>query len=205
MDIVAKNVGKRFRKNWIFRSIDLEVPEGSRQAILGPNGSGKSTLLQIISSMTLPSEGQVKFMVNGVEKDASGIYRHISMAAPYMQLFETLTLRESIDMHYRFKNWNNGVLSHDVPDILQLEKFTDQCIGEFSSGMKQRVKLGLAILSDVDTVLLDEPASNLDRAGRTWYLEMVEKYASGKSFVVCSNHMEEEYEFCTGRLDLGPR
>jgi ABC-type multidrug transport system ATPase subunit len=74
--------------------------------------------------------------------------------------------------------------------------------------MKQRVKLGLAILTRSDLLLLDEPCTNLDKAGMEWYRNLVETYANGRIIVVCSNHQAIEYDFCDKQIlidDFKPR
>ena len=89
----------------------------------------------------------------------------------------------------------------EMLQILYLEQHMNKPISQFSSGMKQRLKLGLALFSDVDLVLLDEPTSNLDKKGINWYLEMVEKFAQNQILIVCSNE-SREYEFCQQKLVL---
>ncbi len=73
---------------------------------------------------------------------------------------------------------------------------------QFSSGMKQRVKLGLAILSDVPVVLLDEPASNLDSKAIDWYNNLVTKYSQKRIIIVCSNQQKNEFEFCNEQINI---
>jgi ABC-type multidrug transport system ATPase subunit len=202
VDISLQNIGKKFRKNWVLKEINLEIKKGSRTVVLGPNGSGKSTLLQIISSMTLPTEGEISYHLNGKQLDADKVYKHISYTAPYLELLETLTLKESIDLHGKFKQWNKGLDTDKIIALLALNKQRDQQLTEFSSGMKQRLKLGLTLLTDVSLVLLDEPLTNLDENGKKWYADIIEEFGKEKTFVVCSNHQKDEYDFCEGMLTL---
>lgn len=74
-------------------------------------------------------------------------------------------------------------------------------ISQFSSGMKQRLKLGLALLSEVPVVLLDEPTSNLDRKGIEWYQDLIDKFGQNRILIVCSNE-PREYEFCQQKIVL---
>ena len=202
MDISLQNIGKKFRKNWVLKDINLEIKKGSRTVILGPNGSGKSTLLQIISSMTLPSEGEITHHFKGKKLEGDKVYKHISYTAPYLQLLETLTLRESIDLHGKFKQWNKDLTTDKIISLLELNKQQDQQLTEFSSGMKQRLKLGLTLLSDVSLVLLDEPLTNLDEKGKQWYADVINEFGQGKTLEVCSIHQKEEYDFCSEMLTL---
>ena len=86
--------------------------------------------------------------------------------------------------------------ANEVEELIQLPTSRKKHLKYFSSGMKQRAKLAIAIMSDVQISLLDEPLSNLDKAAGTWYRKMVEEYLKSRLVVVCSNHHSEEYDFC---------
>ncbi|HRD39294.1 MAG TPA: ATP-binding cassette domain-containing protein, partial [Bacteroidia bacterium] len=75
-------------------------------------------------------------------------------------------------------------------------------IKNYSSGMRQRVRLTLAILADCELLLLDEPVSNLDKNAIDWFKGLVKDYASHKTIIVCSNSIKEEFEFCTKELNV---
>jgi len=200
MKITLNNVGRRFNKEWIFRSLSTEFTSGKSYAILGPNGSGKSTLLTVLTGSLTPSEGQISFSEN---KDIAveEIYKHISLAAPYLELVETFTLIELIDFHFKFKNFANGVDAKSLVSILGLEKSANKEIKYFSSGMKQRTKLALACCSNSPILFLDEPTSNLDVQGIAWYRELIENFTKNRLTIIGSNQIQE-YEFCQEKLQM---
>ena len=84
---------------------------------------------------------------------------------------------------------------------LALKGAEQKAIKYFSSGMKQRVKLALAVFSDTPLLLLDEPTSNLDEQGIAWYRSLISKYGVNRTLVVCSNQ-QHEYDYCTHQLQL---
>lgn len=200
MKITLNNVGRRFNKEWIFRSLSTEFTSGNSYAILGPNGSGKSTLLSVLTGSLTPSEGQISFSEN---KDIAveEIYKHISLAAPYLELVETFTLKELIDFHFKFKDFANGVDAKLLVSILGLEKSANKEIKYFSSGMKQRTKLALACCSNSPILFLDEPTSNLDVQGIAWYRELIENFTKNRLTIIGSNQIQE-YEFCHEKLQI---
>ena len=198
--IELSNIGRRFNKEWIFRGINLTLEEKSKLAILGFNGSGKSTLLQIFSGHLSPSEGEIIFQFNYDKTEIDEMYKYMGFAAPYMEVIEEFTLTEFLSFHKKFKPFVNNFSEKEIVEIIQLEKSSEKEIRNFSSGMKQRVKLACAILSDVDLVLLDEPASNLDKQAVIWYRSLIENYTADKIVIVCSNHQNEEYDFCDRTL-----
>lgn len=200
MNITLKNIGRRFNKEWIFKQIDFSFADANKYAILGPNGSGKSTLLSIILGNLSPSEGDIAYQ-NPEEIRVEQIYQYISFAAPYLDLIEEFTLQETINFHFQFKDFADGLNAHKVLDLLGLKKSQDKALKHFSSGMKQRTKLALACCTNTPILILDEPTSNLDEQGIAWYLNLVEQYATNKMIIVGSNQ-EHEYAFCDYQLNI---
>jgi ABC-type multidrug transport system ATPase subunit len=194
MVIDLENTGRRFNQEWIFRNLTYQFRPGERYALLGPNGSGKSTLLSIILGNLSPSEGSVRY-TSGKLVPAEEIYKYLSFAAPYLDLIEEFTLQETIDFHFKFKRFYTGLDQGAVLDVLGLAKSQDKALKYFSSGMKQRTKLVLACCTDSKILLLDEPTSNLDREGLTWYHRLIENFTTDKTIIVGSNQ-EDEYSFC---------
>ncbi|TBO41556.1 ABC transporter ATP-binding protein [Pedobacter kyonggii] len=200
MNITLQNVGRRFNKEWIFRNLSTEFTSGNSYAILGPNGSGKSTLLSVLTGSLSPSEGEISFS-DTKEISVENIYKYISLAAPYLELVETFTLKESIDFHFKFKNFAPGLDSKKLITILGLEKAANKEIKYFSSGMKQRTKLALACCTDTPILFLDEPTSNLDVQGINWYRELIENFGKDRLTIIGSNQIQE-YNFCTNQIQI---
>jgi ABC-type multidrug transport system ATPase subunit len=199
MLITLEQVSKRYNYEWVFRNLSFTFTAGNSYAVLGPNGSGKSTLMQCISGYQHFSDGKVEYAFDGKEVTADEIFKHIAIATPYMELVEEMTLIETIKFHHAFKPLTKGKSTDDVIEILQLSKHAHKHLKVYSSGMKQRVKLALAVLSDVPVVLLDEPSTNLDAEGVKWYLDLVQQYTKDKLLIVCSN-IEREYGFCKTQI-----
>lgn len=199
MNIELRKIGKRFNHQWIFKGIDFTFQSGERTVILGGNGSGKSTLLQILCGAVLASEGELLF---NAKKESDDLFRNLSYAAPYLELTEELTWKEMITFHGRMKPYLKNLSVDEVLKISGLEHAANKALKFFSSGMKQRARLTLAILSDTPLLLLDEPLSNLDAHGTEWYSEMINTHGNGRTVVVCSNYFEKEYYFCNNQLDL---
>lgn len=199
MRLTLTNIGKRYQYHWIFRNIDLEVIEGQCINISGSNGSGKSTLLRIMSGFLTPSEGKVIF-----EKDGSRVndfYQHISFAAPYVDLIHQMTLQEQIDFHQNFKSFKANLDTNAVIEILDLKGAKHKLLKDFSSGMLQRVRLALAVLTISDICILDEPSSNLDKSGYEWYTELLKSYQLDSALVIASNE-EKDFLFEAQALNI---
>ena len=181
MTISADKVGKRFLNSWIFRDISLELKSGVTYALIGHNGSGKSTLLQILAGYLSPSEGEVVFEHQGNKVKRDDIHKFLSFCSPYTELIEELTLEEHLDFHQKFRPFVDNLDVNTVMDIMELEREWDKEVRFFSSGMKQRLKLALSILSQSGFILLDEPSTNLDKASTQWFLNLLEKPAASST------------------------
>ena len=201
MDIILDNVAKRYRFEWIFRNINFEFNSGSSYAIVGPNGAGKSTFLKILSGHLSPTKGKIDFVKNGAAIDKDYVYRQVSYAAPYIDLIEELTLVEAIDFHRKFKPFLNDLQPKDLEEMLRFSKSSHKEVKYFSSGMKQRLKLVLALCSDTDILLLDEPTTNLDKQGIGWYLDLIDQFRQDRLLIIASN-IEADYSFCEKQLNI---
>ena len=198
--IEVQDIGKKFNTEWIFRHVNYTFEDHHAYAILGRNGSGKSTLLQVIAGNLHPTSGNVKYILSGKEVDAEKIFQHLTIVAPYQELIEDFTLQEMLNFHFSFKSIIPGHSISKIIDFLGFKNTGKNPIRLFSSGMKQRVKLLLAVLSDVPILLLDEPTMNLDQAGVDWYLKILEEFAGNRTIIVCSNIQQKETSFCSGKL-----
>ena len=203
MQITLVQVAKQFSREKVFFGVDHVFEAGSRTAILGPNGSGKSTLLQVVAGALIPTKGTIEHTFSGKPIDQEEVYRHVSIAAPYLGLYEDLSLGQVIATHARFKPFRQGISLDDVARTAYLEPHLEKPVLNFSSGMKQRLKLVLAILSDTPLLLLDEPATNLDAEGIAWFRELLLQNLDGRTLLVASNRQAEETFACTASVEIG--
>lgn len=202
MEIILQNIGKKFNHDWVFKGINTSFKSESSYAILGTNGSGKSTLINIIAGKLVSSEGTIKYIDKGCLIEVENLYRYISLASPCIELIEEFNLRELYAFHSGMKSMLHGINEISFMEILGLPGVKNKPIRYFSSGMKQRVKLALAFLSNSEILLLDEPCSGLDTHGIDWYSGLFEKFKGERLALICSNHMKEEVFFCTSTLNV---
>ncbi len=201
MTIQLHNAGKRYNRDWIFRNLNYTFQLGKHYAITGSNGSGKSTLLQILSGAVSISEGSCSHVLNNATIAPEKVFNYASLCAPYLELVEEFTLTEFLTFHQSFKPFVSGMSVTEVIEAVHLPHARHKKINEYSSGMKQRVKLAQCILSDTPLVLLDEPCTNLDTAGIELYNQLIKTYCAGRLVVVSSNDIAE-YGFCEEVLDI---
>ncbi len=197
VQITLKDAGKRFNKDWIFRNLNYTFKTGEHYALIGNNGSGKSTLLQTISGYATLSKGNIDWG----EFDSNTIFQQISIAAPYLEVVEEFTTKEQFEFHEKFKPLRKDLTITEMIEMIGLKDATDKQIRYYSSGMKQRLKLALAIFSETPILLLDEPCSNLDKEGYSLYHSLIQRYAMDKLIIVGSND-PQEYQYCRKQINL---
>lgn len=202
MQIELHNISKKYSNHFILKDFSFQFKSENSYAILGSNGSGKSTLIKILSGLHSPSKGEVIFKQDEKRIEADKVFTHVSLAAPWSDVIEDFTLRECIHFQFKFRKALDGITTEKMISISGLENSADKLINQYSSGMKQRVRLLLAFFTQSDLLLLDEPTSNLDAAGKQWYKNLIEKYTGNRLIVVASNHLAEEYDFCKEVIEL---
>ena len=196
-------LNKNFGKHRILNAVNLELPASSRTAILGANGSGKSTLLKIISGFMHYDKGNLQWK-NAVTGDIVPA-PDFSYSAPYLDLFDYLSLDEHIDFHFKQKRYAENLGKEDIITYGQFEEHRHKQIRQLSSGIRQRFKNALAVFSDSKVLFLDEPCSNLDEQNVEIYQSMVLQFAKDRTVIIASNHPPEYEFFCTEqyRIDKG--
>jgi len=201
MKLITKNLSKRFNREWIFKDLTFEFSSPNTYAIVGPNGSGKSTLMQVLWGQMLPSQGNVAYEKDGKEIPLDEIFKHVSIATPYMDLMDEFTLEEMINFHFKFKQARNKKTTEELIEIFELTRAKDKAIANFSSGMRQRLKLGLALYSQADLLFLDEPTTNFDNKSIDWYINHSTQLPP-ETLVFIASNQEHEYPKNAQKIDI---
>lgn len=201
MHVQLDDIGKRFTTGWVFKGINHEAKSGDCIAITGANGSGKSTLLNIISGYLSYSKGKLIYDKQGATISRDDVYKYTSIAAAYSELDEELTAKEIFEHYRKFKSFRiTG--SEEFLQVVELEKEVDKQIRYFSSGMKQRLNLALALGMDTSLLLLDEPTSFLDDKRKAWFHDLLKKYRKGRTIFIASND-QSDLQSCSSEISLG--
>lgn len=200
ISIHLRSVSKKYHQHFLYRNLSLDILPQDKWVVLGNNGSGKSTLLKIMTGFVSPTSGVVSYQSHGKTIDKTHWHQYISVAAPYMSMIEDFTLYELMKHVYTFRMFQ--MEPEAFMDALQLNEHRNKAIKQFSSGMKQKTKLLLAIADAAPVLFLDEPTTNLDARTVQWYADMIQQWALHKTVIVFSNAHTEEYFFCNKFVHL---
>jgi heme exporter protein A len=189
---VAK-LTRRFGSRTVFSGLDFECGPGDSVCLAGPNGSGKSTLLRIIAGLLAPTSGSVMISIGGREVNRAARRRYLGLVSPESNLYDELTGLENL----LFLSRVSGRLTsreriEATLNSVGLAGRGDDVFGEYSSGMKQRLKLASVLLSGPLLLLLDEPTSNLDDAGKELVYSIMQEQRGRGILVYATNERNEE-------------
>jgi heme exporter protein A len=188
----VSDIGKHFGETLLFKNVSFELHRGDVLAITGWNGSGKSTLLRILAGLVRPTTGLVEMYFNGEPVKKESTRQFIGMVAPAFSLYEELTGLENMIFFLRVRGLPSS--HHACLDILKnvgLADHAKKITHDYSSGMKQRLKLAQALLHEPPLLLLDEPGSNLDSRGIKIVEEIVNRQRERGITVIASNEKRE--------------
>lgn len=201
MKILAENLEKKFRQEYVIKNFNFEFQDHQKYAIVGPNGSGKSTLLQLLSQFSLPTKGAVSYLdnqENKIENDQS--FKQISFAAPYSEIIEEFTVNELISFLVSIQHLPAEFTVNTFEEFSELKTNPNKLIKDFSSGMKQKTKLTLAFSAPRPFLFLDEPTTNLDVKSKDWFQRKLE--AEKNKLIIIASNEESEIKYCKERIQI---
>ncbi len=201
IEIIADTISKNFGTNSVLSGLSFRFP-ACVLGVAGSNGAGKSTLLRILAGLMKPSSGSVSWQIDSQKLGAKEIKPHLGYAAPYVQLYEELTVHENLSFLIELQKNPPAAGIDDLLNRFEASMFRDSLYGNLSTGQQQRVKLASALIKEPRILMLDEPGSNLDEKGRTLIRRLSDDYRqSGKMLIIASNQ-PEELALCDETLDL---
>lgn len=183
--VVTKDLSKTYGRTPALQGIDLEVPAGKVYALLGPNGAGKSTTLAIVLGLLPASSGSVELFGEPWKRET---LKRIGASINGPALYAHLSASENLEVHARLL----GLSPQQVQETLEQVGLGDtgrKPTGKFSTGMKSRLALATALLTQPDLLILDEPQNGLDPEGVRELRTRLRDYAKGGRTVLVSSHL----------------
>jgi ABC-type multidrug transport system ATPase subunit len=190
--IGCSGLGKRYGRRWLFRSLEITVQPGECLVILGQNGSGKSTLLKILAGILPPTEGTCSR-----PKD---LRTGLGYAALDQAVYPALTVKEHLILAAQLRGCPDR--ADELLELIGLQNAGEAAGRTLSTGMRARLKLGLAVQANPAVVLLDEPGAGLDESGRNIVAEIIEHHKADTAFILATNDPLER-RFATHELSIG--
>jgi ABC-2 type transport system ATP-binding protein len=196
MELVISNVSKKYRGDvWALRDFCLRLEPGI-VGLLGPNGAGKSTLMRIIATITRPTSGTVTWNGTDIARQPDELRRVLGYLPQDFGVYPNLNAVEFLTYLAAVKGLNRIQARRRIEELLQLVNLTEAAyrpIGSFSGGMRQRVGIAQALLSDPHLLIVDEPTVGLDPEERARFRNLIADLA-GERIVMLSTHIVSDVE-----------
>jgi len=187
--INAHKLSQKFNRSPLFSDISFSLQTGDSLAVTGSNGSGKSTLLMIAACLISPTRGSMVYKKDGREVPKGAVSEYMGFTSPLVNPYEELTGYENIAFMQK------GKIKHEFAESMlldfKLKKHAHRQVRFYSTGMKQRLKLILALLNDSPVMFFDEPGSNLDSEGKDMAYSYIQGIMGDKIVVIATNEKTE--------------
>lgn len=207
--IKANNLTKKFIKQknkrekeefYADKGITFEAHDGEIIGILGPNGAGKTTLLRMIAGILEPTEGTIEFDGLNYKNNEIEIKENIAYLSGNTKLYDTLTTYELLKMCaqiYGIDKQKAEKRIKEITDILDMQNFLNNKIGNLSTGQTQKVNIARCLIHDPKYYILDEATTGLDIISSQIILDFIKKEkARGKTILYSTHYMEEAENIC---------
>ncbi|HEY3328009.1 MAG TPA: ATP-binding cassette domain-containing protein [Novimethylophilus sp.] len=193
--IRVAGLGRRFRKSWAIRGVNLEIRRGELFGIVGPDGAGKTTLIQSLCAILDPTEGNVT--VDGLDsvRDAAAITSRLGYMSQAYSLYEDLTVEENLEFFAEIRGIPSPLFAQRKQRLLEfsgLAPFLDRRTKHLSGGMQKKLALCCNLVHEPDILILDEPNLGVDPVSRRQLWRMLRGYhAQGNTVILATSYMDE--------------
>ena len=194
LSIETKNLTKKFKEKTVVNGIELRINEGELFALLGTNGAGKTTTIKMLSTLILPTDGEIK--INGLDiiKDRQKIKEIINVSPQETAIAPNLSVKENLEFMagvYQIPNKEEKI--NELVKMFKLGEVLNQKAKTLSGGWQRKVSIAIALINEPKILFLDEPTLGLDVIERKELWNVIEKL-KGKITIILTTHYMEEAE-----------
>lgn len=202
LSIETKNLSKKFKEKTAVNGIELKINEGELFALLGTNGAGKTTTIKMLSTLILPTDGEIK--INGLDimKDRQKIKEILNVSPQETAIAPNLSVKENLDFMagvYQIPNKEEKI--NELVKMFKLEEVFKQKAKTLSGGWQRKVSIAIALINEPKILFLDEPTLGLDVIARKELWNIIEKL-KGKITIILTTHYMEEAESLSDRIGI---
>lgn len=200
--IQITNLTKKYKEKIAVNNINLTIKEGELFALLGTNGAGKTTTIKMLSTLILPTEGEIKIAGYDIAKDSVKIKEIINVSPQETAIAPNLTVKENLDFMagvYKIKNKNEKI--DKLVKTFKLQEVLKQKAKTLSGGWQRKLSIAISLINDPKVLFLDEPTLGLDVLARRELWTVIESL-KGKITIILTTHYMEEAESLSDRVGI---
>ncbi|MFJ7972282.1 ABC transporter ATP-binding protein [Psychrobacillus sp. NPDC096389] len=196
----AIDLHKKYKNKEVVRQINMKLEAGESVGLLGPNGAGKSTTISMLSSLIMPTSGEVLWNEQSINKNPEALRKVLGVVPQEIALYPELTAKENLHFFGRVYGLKGETLAKRTEEVLEKIGLTERqsdIVKTFSGGMKRRLNIGAALLHKPSILIMDEPTVGIDPQSRAYILETVKQLVEeGMTLLYTSHYMEEVELLC---------
>lgn len=200
--IQITNLTKKYKEKIAVKNINLTIKEGELFALLGTNGAGKTTTIKMLSTLILPTEGEIKIAGYDIAKDSVKIKEIVNVSPQETAIAPNLTVKENLDFMagvYKIKNKNEKI--DELVKTFKLQEVLKQKAKTLSGGWQRKLSIAISLINDPKVLFLDEPTLGLDVLARRDLWAVIESL-KGKITIILTTHYMEEAESLSDRVGI---
>ena len=198
--IQARGLEKSYGQVHAVRGIDLEVTPGRCIGLLGPNGAGKTTTMRMIMGLTVPSGGELRVFGVPIGALTRQHKARVGLVPQDNNLDPDLSVRQNLEVYGRYFSLSSALIAARIPKLLAFMQLGDKVesgVNQLSGGMKRRLVIARALISDPELVILDEPTTGLDPQARVMiWKQLLDLKRQGKTLLLTTHYMDEAQRLC---------
>ena len=197
------DVTKTYNGKEVVKNVSMEINKGQIYGFLGPNGAGKTTIMKMILNLVKPTVGRIEVFGETLQKDSYEYLKNIGSIIEFPIFYNYLTAYQSLELHCEYMGYYDVAKIHEVLDMVDLKGIQKKVISEFSMGMKQRLGIARAMLTNPKLLILDEPINGLDPIGirqiRELLIRLKNEYGTT---ILISSHIISEIEHIADEIGV---
>lgn len=200
--IQITNLTKKYKEKIAVNNINLTIKEGELFALLGTNGAGKTTTIKMLSTLILPTEGEIKIAGYDIAKDSVKIKEIVNVSPQETAIAPNLTVKENLDFMaggYKIKNKNEKI--DELVKTFKLQEVLKQKAKTLSGGWQRKLSIAISLINDPKVLFLDEPTLGLDVLARRELWTVIESL-KGTITIILTTHYMEEAESLSDRVGI---
>lgn len=190
--IEVNNLTKKYKDKVAVNSLNLKIKKGELFSLLGTNGAGKTTTIKMISSLILPTDGEIKINGKDINQEKLEIRKIINVSPQETAIAPNLTVMENLEFMagvYKIENKNAKI--NELIDLFKLNEILKQKTKTLSGGWQRKLSIALSLINDPEVLFLDEPTLGLDVIARKELWKIIEELKKEKTIILTTHYMEE--------------
>ena len=200
--IVVNKLTKKYKEKYAVKNLSLNIHEGELFSLLGVNGAGKTTTIKLLSSLILPTSGDIRIMDMDIKKDTQKIKELLNISPQETAIAPNLTVYENLDFMagvYNIPNKKEKI--NELIKLFKLNEVLDQKSKTLSGGWQRKVSIAISLINNPKVLFLDEPTLGLDVLARKELWNIIESM-KGKITIILTTHYMEEAEKLSDRIGI---